>query len=198
MQNHENDNPIILKPQTISNPLEYYQAFRVKNIEKIDSLAPTQYMVTAGRDDIQNQTFHSEENVEEAKYVNFDKEALQDPQGRVWAAIAVNVGMHQLQSAAFGFTVPEALREAASAHRVCEFLTLFAVGDPSLSRKLPLWREVFHDLHAAGFTHALATTAPKMLPLYRWIKAEVIGEAHIEGESRVFLQFHLGRRKRHP
>lgn len=83
MQNHENDNPIILKPQTISNPLEYYQAFRVKNIEKIDSLAPTQYMVTAGRDDIQNQTFHSEENVEEAKYVNFDKEALEIPEERL-------------------------------------------------------------------------------------------------------------------
>lgn len=83
MQNHDNDNLIIHKHQTISNPLEYYQTFRVKNIEKIDSLAPTQYMVTAGLEEIPNQTFHSEENVEEAKYVNFDKEILEIPEERL-------------------------------------------------------------------------------------------------------------------
>ena len=83
MQNHENDNMIIHKPQTISNPLEYYQTFRVKNIDKIDSLAPTQYMVTAALEENVNQTFYSEENVEEAKYVNFDKEALEIPEERL-------------------------------------------------------------------------------------------------------------------
>jgi hypothetical protein len=115
----------------------------------------------------------------------------------IWAAIAVNTRLVQLQGAAFGFEVPVNLREAASAGRVCEFLTLFAVGDPSLNRKLPLWREVFPDLLGMGFTHALATTAPRLLGLYRWIHAEIVGTTRIEGEERVFLQFDLSRTRRH-
>jgi len=76
---------------------------------------------------------------------------------------------------------------------VCEFLTFFAVGEKSLTRKLPLWREMFHDLQDNGFTHVLATTAPRMLPLYRWIHAEVIDTVRLEGEERLFLQFNLSR-----
>lgn len=122
---------------------------------------------------------------------------LSERPGEIWAAIAVNTRLARLQGEAFGFTVPAALREAAAAGRVCEFLTLFAVGDKSLVRKLPLWREVFQDLQAGGFTHALATTAPRMLPLYRWIQVEILDRKQIEGEERLFLQFDLSRTRRH-
>ena len=115
----------------------------------------------------------------------------------LWAAIAANTRLQQLQSAAFGFAVPPDLAEDARAGRVCEFLTIFAVGEKSLPRKLPLWREVFSDLRRDGFTHALATTAPKMLPLYRWIEGTVIGERQIDGETRLFLIFDLQRTRRH-
>ncbi len=121
---------------------------------------------------------------------------LDHPRREVRAAIAVNVRLHQLQGAAFGFAVPGELREAAAAGQVCEFLAFFADGEPSLARKLPLWREMFRDLSAAGFTHALATTAPRLLPLYRWIDARVIQEAQLEGETRYFLLFDLSRTRR--
>lgn len=115
----------------------------------------------------------------------------------IWAAIAVNTRLQTLQSAAFGFSLPPALQEAAAQRQVCEFLTIFAVGERSLARKLPLWREVFAELQEAGFRHAVATTAPKMFPLYRWIDVEVIEEKQIEGETRLFLQFDLTRTTRH-
>jgi hypothetical protein len=121
---------------------------------------------------------------------------LPGERGLVTAGIAVNVRLKQLQASAFGFGVPQELREEAEAGRVCEILTLFAVGDGGLGWKLPLWREVFADLRAEGFTHALATTAPKMLPLYRFIRARILGQAEIEGETRFFLQFDLSRIRR--
>lgn len=113
--------------------------------------------------------------------------------GAVGAAIAVNVRLQTLQANAYGFTVPANLSEAAKAGKVCEFLTFFVVGDHSLTSKYTLWTEMFDDLRAAGLTHALATTAPKVLPMYRRMGVEVIGEAAIEGEVRYFLRFDLER-----
>lgn len=123
--------------------------------------------------------------------------ALPETPGSIQAAIAVNLRLHALQGSAFGFAVPPSLHDAAREGRVCEFLTFFAVGERSLTRKLPLWREMFRDLHQAGFTHALATTAPKMFPLYRWIEAQVLDETQIDGETRLFLRFDLSRTRRH-
>jgi len=122
---------------------------------------------------------------------------LPEASAGLWAAIAVNVRLRELQGAAFGFSVPPNLADAAAAGRVCEFLTFFAIGERSLSKKLPLWREMFRDLREEGFTHALATTAPRMLPLYRWIDAQVLAETRLEGETRHFLVFDLARTRRH-
>lgn len=114
---------------------------------------------------------------------------LTDSAGELTAAIAVNTALHTLQGAAYGFAVPPNLGPG----RVCEFLTFFSVGDASLSRKHTLWTELFDDLRTAGFTRALATTSPKILPMYRRMGVEVIGEATLEGEARYFLQFDLTR-----
>ena len=107
------------------------------------------------------------------------------------AGVAVNVRLRELQSAAFGFEVPPELAPHAAKGQVCEFLTLFVVEDHSLPGILAFWKEVFAELRAEGFTHALATTATKILPLYRRIGAIVIDEAVIQGEARHFLQFDL-------
>lgn len=115
------------------------------------------------------------------------------PDGSPGAAIAVNVRLRTLQAAAYGFATPAELADAANEGRVCEFLTFFVVGDHSLTSKHALWTEMFDDLRAAGFTHALATTAPKVLPMYRRMGVQVIGEAEIEGEVRYFLRFDLRR-----
>lgn len=107
----------------------------------------------------------------------------------ITGAIAVNLAMNTLQAAAYGFAVPAGLVGG----RVCEFLTLFSVGDLSLTSKHALWNELFDDLRAEGYAHAVATTSPKILPLYRWAGAEVVAEATLEGEVRYFLRFDLGR-----
>lgn len=111
------------------------------------------------------------------------------PEGALNAAIAVNVALRTLQGAAYGFAVPAGLATG----KVCEFLTFFSVADFSLSGKHALWTELFDDLRAEGFTHALATTSPKILPMYRRMGVQVIGETTLEGEVRYFLQFDLAR-----
>jgi hypothetical protein len=115
---------------------------------------------------------------------------LPDAAGGVDAAIAVNTTLQTLQAAAYGFSAPV----LGPGTRSCEFLTFFAVGNFSLAGKFPLWTEMFADLQARGFTHALATTAPKVLPLYRWMGAQEIARREIEGETRVFLLFDLAQR----
>lgn len=120
----------------------------------------------------------------------------QDGAGAVTDAVAVNTTLRLLQSAVYGFAIPADLAEAGRAGRICEFLTLFAVGDHALGTKRALWRELFDDLRASGYTHALGTTSPKIYPIYRWMGAQKIGEAQIENEIRYFLRFDLSRTKR--
>lgn len=114
---------------------------------------------------------------------------LPDAAGGVDAAIAVNLALRTLQAAAYGFAVPA----LGPGTRCCEFLTFFTVGNYSLAGKFPLWTEMFADLHVRGYTHALATTAPKILRLYRWMGAQEIGRKEIEGEVRHLLLFDLAR-----
>jgi len=122
-------------------------------------------------------------------YAEQDIWVLPDAADDVDAAIAVNLELRTLQAAAYGFEVP-ALGPGA---RFCEFLTFFTVGNFSLVGKFPLWTEMFADLHARGYTHALATTSPKILCLYRWMGAQEIGRKEIEGEVRHLLLFDLAR-----
>ena len=60
-----------------NNPLEYYQNFKVSNLNKIESLDPHQYMTFNKNDDKAHETFLSEEEVLDAKFVNFDKENIE-------------------------------------------------------------------------------------------------------------------------
>jgi hypothetical protein len=122
--------------------------------------------------------------------------ALHDSEGALTSAIAVNVALRSLQAAAYAFAVPAALAADGETGRVCEFLTFFATGEHDFGRKRRLWRELFDDLRATGFSHAVATTSPKILPVYRWMGATVVGEVRIEGEMRLFLHFDLRRTAR--
>ncbi len=115
--------------------------------------------------------------------------ALTAPDGTVCSALAVNTCRRELQSGAFGFALPE----GAGAAGVCEFLTFFAVEEHVLSRKFILWDACFLDLRAKGFHRAYATTAAKVLPVYRWLGAEVVAETEVQGEARYFLRFNLER-----
>ena len=112
------------------------------------------------------------------------------------AGAAVNVRLNQLQSGAYGFTMPLELAPQAAQGRVCEFMAFFVVDDNSLSGLFAFWNDVFEALRELGFTHTVGTTAPKILPLYRRIGAIPIDEAVIEGETRYFIHFDLSRTSR--
>ena len=112
------------------------------------------------------------------------------------AGAAVNVRLNQLQSGAFGFTMPLELTPQAAQGRVCEFMAFFVVDDNSLSGLFAFWNDVFEALRELGFTHTIGTTAPKILPLYRRIGAIPIDEAVIDGETRYFIHFDLSRTSR--
>jgi hypothetical protein len=122
--------------------------------------------------------------------------ALHDREGALTSAIAVNVALRSLQAAAYGFAVPAVLSAAGETGQVCEFLTFFATGEHDFARKRRLWRELFEDLRATGFRHAVATTSPKVLPIYQWMGAAVIEEVRVDAETRLFLHFDLSRTAR--
>ena len=107
--------------------------------------------------------------------------------------IAVNVRLALLQSTAFGFSIPDALSNAG---RLCEFLAFFSNGDHSLANGHAIWTEVFKALQGLGFSEAVATSAAKVLPLYRRMGAKILDEREVEGEKRFFLRFELMRTAR--
>jgi hypothetical protein len=107
--------------------------------------------------------------------------------------IAVNVRLALLQSAAFGFSIPDSLSEG---RRICEFLAFFSMGDHSLANGHAIWTEVFRALQGVGYCEAVATAAPKVLPLYRRMGATILDEREVEGEKRFFLRFELIRTAR--
>jgi len=113
--------------------------------------------------------------------------------GRVHTAILVNLRLAVLQSAAYGFAVPETLDDGRP---LCEFTLVFSREEHSLGHFHAAWDEAFGDLRAAGFGDGLATCARRLLPLYRRMGAKVLAEAEISGEQRYFLHFELARTSR--
>lgn len=112
----------------------------------------------------------------------------QDPNGRLCAALAVNVTLADFQSSAFGFSPPSPVKSC------CELLTFFAVYDLRLARRLAFIGACFEDLRARGFHTAYATTAPRPLGTYRRYGAEVLASTEIAGEVRHLLRVRLGPR----
>lgn len=113
--------------------------------------------------------------------------------GRVHTAIVVNLRLAVLQSAAYGFAVPESLDDGRP---LCEFTLVFSREEHSLGHFHAAWDEAFGDLRSAGFGDGLATCARRLLPLYRRMGAKVLAEAEISGEQRFFLHFELARTSR--
>ena len=110
-----------------------------------------------------------------------------DERGHIETAIATNVTLREFQSAAFGFESP---RGAAGC---CEFLTFFTVRDFRLTMKMRFWEACFAELRGRGLHAAYATTAARLLPIYRRIGGEVLTETTVDGEARYFLRFSLSR-----
>lgn len=109
------------------------------------------------------------------------------------SGIAVNTRMALLQSAAFGFSLPNALSVSGD---TCEFLAAFSRGDRSMGHFHKAWTEVFLALRGLGFRHGVATCARKILPLYRRMGAVILEERSIEEQPRYFLGFELSRTAR--
>lgn len=125
-----------------------------------------------------------------ATRISYDHQRVyvgRDSQGIVEMAIAVNTSLHHYQSSAFGFPSPNP-KEGS-----CEFLTFFTVGNHRLVHKLHFWEGCFKDLLANGYYTGYASSAARLLPVYRRIGGEVLAESVVEGELRYHWQFSLAR-----
>ena len=106
-------------------------------------------------------------------------------------AIAVNLLGAGLQSAHFGFAVPE--QELPHKHyNCCEFLTLFSLTNKKVG-SLPLryMKAGLELLRQQGLQRGYATTARKLLPYYLRMGGKIIETKTIEDEERIFLEFEL-------
>ena len=109
---------------------------------------------------------------------------VRDSVGRLDTAMAFNVGMQELQSAAFAFAVPHAGRSF-------EILTFFSRSDRTLKMKLAFWRRCLEEMQARGYRDGYATTARRPLASYRRLGWRVIDETSLAGEQRYFLHYDL-------
>lgn len=112
---------------------------------------------------------------------------LRGSEGGIETAIGVNTAMRHFQATAFDFAPP------ADTTGVCELLTFFTVADGALVRAFRFWEAFCVEMCARGFHTAFATTAPRPLPTYRYMGAEVLETREIAGQQRFLLRFDLNR-----
>ncbi len=114
--------------------------------------------------------------------------ALFRPDREVCLGMAVNRALRSFQSSAFGFAVP------ADSPPACELLALYIEPDPVLAPQFGrMTRTCFAQLAASGLAVAYATTATRVLPLYRRLGAKIIESRTIGTEERHFLCFDLSK-----
>ncbi len=127
-----------------------------------------------------------------ATAIPYDEQVVylqRDGDGRLCAAMAVNVAMRNFQAAAFGFQPP------ADGGRYCEVLTIFAIHDHGMANRRVLVESSFADLRRRGFSSALATAARRLAVGYcRYFGSKILAQAEISGETRFFLAFDLNGR----
>lgn len=125
-----------------------------------------------------------------ATRVPYDDQVIyvfRDACGAIATAMAVNVKLHEFQSAAYGFPGPVDRRGC------CELLALFVVAGHDLHNAYHFRAASFDDLYRRGFNTAYATTATRVLRFYLRLGAEQLDEHMVQDERRHFLQFDLRR-----
>ena len=100
-----------------------------------------------------------------------------------FGAITFNVGEKQFQYSEYGFHF------SSKEKKTCEVLTMFSEKNKI---GIEMWIPTCQLLFDHGFTDLLATTAPRLLPLYKRVfKFDVIDSNVIDGETRYFIHLHL-------
>ncbi len=110
-----------------------------------------------------------------------------DEQGKIAMAIAVNTTLQLYQSSAFGFHPPE------NKHGQCELLAFFSINNHSLVHTLHFWRGCFKDLSTCGYHTGFASSAGRLVPVYRRGGGEILAQTELEGELRFHWKFALNR-----
>lgn len=110
-----------------------------------------------------------------------------DVQGEIAMAIAVNTQLQLYQSSAFGFSAPDSIQGQ------CELLAFFSINNHSLQHTLHFWRGCFKDLSTCGYHTGYASSAARLLPVYRRAGGEILAETVIAGEQRIHWKFDLNR-----
>src|SRR5436189_208493 len=81
--------------------------------------------------------------------------------------------------------------QRAAGNRLIRQLWQWDDASGRLATRFKFWRDSFAALRGDGFHAGYATTARRVLNLYRLLGAKILKEAEIEGEMRYFLEFDL-------
>jgi len=101
-------------------------------------------------------------------------------------AMAVNWRMADYQAARLGFERPPRDLEGH-----CEILALFSHRDADLVGLRTFLCEAAGTLLEQGYRSADATCTDRLLPVYRHIGGEPLGQRSLDGENRTLLRFPL-------
>jgi hypothetical protein len=107
--------------------------------------------------------------------------------GEIDTAGAINVRLNDYQAARVGFTAPP----SASARDHCEILVLFSHRDADLVGLHSFIRQVALSLLERGYRSADAMCTDRLLPFYRHIGGQPLGQRNLHGENRTLLRFPL-------
>jgi hypothetical protein len=106
--------------------------------------------------------------------------------GEVDTAGAINWRLAEYQAATLGFPPP-----APDLNGHCEILTLFSQRDADLVGLRTFLCDVAVALLEQGFRSADGTCSDRLLPVYRHIGGQPLGQRSIDGENRTLLRFPL-------
>ena len=110
---------------------------------------------------------------------------LEDSDGSIDTAAALNWRLAHYQAAQLGFSVPSGMEGHA------EILTLFSRRDADLTGLRVFLRQAAEASLALGLRSADATCTDRLLPVYKHLGGIPLASTLIEGERRTLLRFAL-------
>lgn len=110
---------------------------------------------------------------------------LQDSDGSIDTATALNWRLAHYQASQLGFSVPSDMEGHA------EILTLFSRRDADLTGLRVFLRKAAEASLALGIRSADATCTDRLLPVYQHLGGVPLANTMVEGERRTLLRFEL-------
>jgi hypothetical protein len=107
-----------------------------------------------------------------------------DADGNIETALALGVSLETAQSAAYGFAIEKDEKN-------CEALAFFGLGERQMRHTQRFWKACRETLLQRGVENIYGTCAPRVMPVYKWVGAQVLDTREIENETRLFFHINL-------